>query len=99
MVALEAMACETPVIASEVGGLAYLIQDGVTGFHVPTNDPAPLADKIRLLLESKVLRREMSRAAHEWAHQYSWQRIVDRMEVLYSEALVLPEGWNQKRAR
>jgi hypothetical protein len=39
-----------------------------------------------------VLRREMSLAAHEWARQYSWQRIVDRMEVLYSEVLGLPEG-------
>lgn len=35
MVALEAMACGTPVIASEVGGLAFLVEDGVTGFHVP----------------------------------------------------------------
>jgi D-inositol-3-phosphate glycosyltransferase len=98
MVALEAMACGTPVIASEVGGLAYLIQDGVTGFHVPTNDPVPLADKIRLFLESDVLRREMSRAAHEWAHQYSWQRIADQMEMLYDEALGLHKSWNQKRA-
>ena len=89
MVALEAMACGTPVIASEVGGLAYLVQDGVTGFHVPTNDPAPLAEKIGLLLQSDVLRREMSRAACEWAHQYSWRRIADRMESFYGEVLGL----------
>lgn len=98
MVALEAMACGTPVIASEVGGLAYLVQDGVTGFHIPTSDPVPLADKIQILLTSDVLRREMSRAAHEWAHQYSWQRIANRIQDLYMEALREPESRNQKRA-
>jgi D-inositol-3-phosphate glycosyltransferase len=98
MVALEAMACGTPVIASEVGGLAYLVQDGVTGFHVPTSDPVPLADKIQILLTSDVLRREMSNAAHDWAHQYSWQRITDQIQDLYIEALRMPESTNQKRA-
>ena len=92
MVALEAMACGTPVIASEVGGLAYLVQDGVTGFHVPTNDPMPLADKIDLLLTSNVLQHEMSHAAHDWARQYSWQRIADRIEDLYTEALDTQNG-------
>ena len=43
MVALEAMAMGTPVIASEVGGLAHLVQHGVTGFHVPSRDPEALA--------------------------------------------------------
>ena len=38
MVALEAMACGTPVIASQVGGLAFLVQDGVTGYTVPAED-------------------------------------------------------------
>ncbi len=39
MVALEAMACGTPVIASRVGGLAHLVKDGETGFFVPAQDP------------------------------------------------------------
>ena len=42
MVALEAMACGTPVVASQVGGLAYLIQDGVTGYHVRDQEPEEL---------------------------------------------------------
>jgi D-inositol-3-phosphate glycosyltransferase len=63
MVALEAMACGTPVIASEVGGLAYLVQDAVTGFHVPYRDPEELAGKISLLIDNPALRAEMSAAA------------------------------------
>lgn len=85
MVALEAMACGTPVIASEVGGLAFLVQDGVTGFHVPTNDPAELAGKIRLILDNEPLRREMAAAATAYAQRYSWPLIADRIEQLYLE--------------
>ena len=44
LVALEAMACGTPVIASQVGGLAFLVQDGVTGYSIPDQDPDALAD-------------------------------------------------------
>lgn len=45
LVALEAMAMGTPVIASEVGGLAFVVRDGETGFHVPSRDPEALAEK------------------------------------------------------
>ena len=58
MVALEAMACGTPVVASQVGGLAYLVQDGVTGFTVPVDDPQALADRLMSLLSNPELRIE-----------------------------------------
>jgi D-inositol-3-phosphate glycosyltransferase len=88
MVALEAMACGTPVVASEVGGLAYLIQDGTTGFHVPDRDPAELAGRIRLLLENAELRQEMSRAAVAYAQQYAWRRIAGQVRDVYDELLL-----------
>jgi D-inositol-3-phosphate glycosyltransferase len=88
MVALEAMACGTPVVASEVGGLAYLIQDGMTGFHVPDRDPVELAGKIRLLLENAELRQEMSRAAVAYAQQYAWARIAGQVRDVYDELLL-----------
>lgn len=87
MVALEAMACGTPVVASEVGGLAYLVQDGVTGFHVPDRDPEELAGKICLLLENDDLHREMSSAAVQSAQRYAWPRITAQIEKLYQRRL------------
>jgi D-inositol-3-phosphate glycosyltransferase len=91
MVALEAMACGTPVIASEVGGLAYLVQDAVTGFHVPYRDPEELAGKISLLIDNPALRAEMSAAAVAHAQTYDWKHITDEVLATY-EGLVFPNG-------
>jgi len=87
MVALEAMACGTPVIASEVGGLAYLIHDGKTGFHVPDGDPVALASAIARLVENPDLRDKLGRQAHRYAQHYSWDCIADRMLPLYARAM------------
>ncbi len=87
MVALEAMACGIPVVASQVGGLAYLVQDGVTGFTVPVDDPDALAEKLGMLLADPDLRRQMSRQAADYARQYAWSVIVDRIVEVYQEFL------------
>lgn len=79
MVALEAMASGTPVIASEVGGLAFLIQDAVTGFHVPVREPSILADRITRIVTNPDLRTELGNAAFELAQGYRWGRIVDQL--------------------
>jgi D-inositol-3-phosphate glycosyltransferase len=86
MVALEAMACGTPVVASEVGGLAYLVKDGVTGFHVPDRDPEALAAKVRLFLECDCLRQEMSVTAVRYAQEYAWHCIAAQIQGLYVDA-------------
>lgn len=87
LVALEAMACGTPVIASEVGGLAFLVRDGITGFHVPSRDPEALADKIYCLLTDTICRQEMGRAAHAHAQQYDWSLIAGRIIDLYGQVV------------
>jgi D-inositol-3-phosphate glycosyltransferase len=83
MVALEAMACGTPVVASQVGGLAYLVQDGVTGFTVPVGDPESLCIHLKDLLNDRKLRQRMGEQAADFAHQYAWEEIATQMVNLY----------------
>jgi D-inositol-3-phosphate glycosyltransferase len=93
MVALEAMACGTPVIASEVGGLAFLVEDGVTGFHVPTREPAALAERIYTLLCDPLKHHEMGRAAQEAARSYSWQQIAAQLLEIINDVLLQKHPW------
>jgi D-inositol-3-phosphate glycosyltransferase len=85
MVALEAMACGTPVVASKVGGLAYNVQDGQTGFLVPERDPEALAERIRQLLKDRALHDKLSEQAVDWAQGYGWSAIADRILNLYED--------------
>ncbi len=87
MVALEAMACGTPVVASGVGGLAFLVRDGETGFTIPVGDPAALADRLTDLLSKPELRRKMGEQAAAVAQEYSWKQIAQRLCSLYGELL------------
>jgi D-inositol-3-phosphate glycosyltransferase len=83
MVALEAMACGTPVIASEVGGLGYLVRDGETGFTIPDQEPDTLCDKISWLLNDGELHATMSRKAVEYAQDYAWEKIAKQIVEVY----------------
>jgi len=85
MVALEAMACGTPVIASQVGGLAYLVRDGETGFTIPDNDPEALCEKLTLLLGNPDLRSTMGLRAVTHAQDYAWERIAAQIVDVYQE--------------
>lgn len=88
MVALEAMACGTPVVASQVGGLAFLVQDGVTGFTVPVDEPLALADRLALLINDRALRQKLGEQAHAVAQQYAWENIAARVLALYGQVMV-----------
>ncbi len=86
MVALEAMACGTPVVASDVGGLSYLVRDGETGFHVPNGDFVALASTLARLLQDDQLRLNLGNEAKRWAQTYGWPRITDQILGVYQEA-------------
>ena len=95
MVALEAMACGTPVIASKVGGLSFLIKNGVTGFHVPERDPEALADCIRKVLRDPYLRQRLGEAARHWVQHYAWPVIADQIIALYHQVCAKDPSHNQ----
>jgi D-inositol-3-phosphate glycosyltransferase len=83
MVALEAMACGTPVIASQVGGLAFLVQDGITGYTVPSEDDDALCEKLTDLLGNEALRSQLGRQAAEYAQKYDWKKITRQIMAVY----------------
>jgi len=72
MVALEAMACGSPVIGSRVGGLATTVRDGVTGFLVPDGDAAALADRLEAVAGDADLRFRLGREGVQWAARHRW---------------------------
>jgi D-inositol-3-phosphate glycosyltransferase len=94
MVALEAMACGRPVVASQVGGLAYLVQDGITGFTVPVDDPQALGEHLLVLMSDPVLRQQMGQQAVFYARRYGWERIAERLMTVYKE-LINPAASDQ----
>ncbi|NWG07751.1 MAG: glycosyltransferase [Chloroflexi bacterium] len=83
MVALEAMACGTPVIASEVGGLAYLVRDGETGFTIPAEEPETLCEKLSWLLNDGELHSKMGIQAAAYARNYAWDKIATQIVDVY----------------
>jgi D-inositol-3-phosphate glycosyltransferase len=87
MVALEAMAMGRPVIASEVGGLAYLVQDGLNGYHVPSRNPEALAERMYELLTNEECRQTMGLNARRYAEQFDWTIIAGRLLDVYQELL------------
>ncbi len=87
MVALESMACGTPVIASKVGGLNDIIKDGETGYLVTEGNPTALAEKIDLLLQDDSLRALMGRKGVRHSSKYSWENITHRVIDLYGRLL------------
>ena len=87
MVALEAMACGTPVIATDVGGLSQLVRDGETGFLVPGRDPNALAERLHLVLTDSDLRSHLGRQAADYATAYGWPGITRQVVRMYEQTI------------
>ncbi len=76
---IEGMACGTPAICTDVGSLAEVVQDGITGFVVPPNDPGAIRSRIQFLKTNPAEAGKMGRAARERAlDRFTWTRAVER---------------------
>ncbi|HKH03800.1 MAG TPA: glycosyltransferase [Acidimicrobiales bacterium] len=85
LVALEAAACGTPVVAAAVGGLRTVVHDGRTGFLVEGRDPGAFAARVREVLDDPVLAKELATEAHAVARGYTWSTTAARLRRLYAD--------------
>jgi D-inositol-3-phosphate glycosyltransferase len=87
LVALEAQACGTPVIAAAVGGLRYSVDDGVTGHLVEGHDPADHAERLLAFLADTATATRMGRAAVAHSIRFSWDATAEGIADVYAELL------------
>ncbi len=94
LVILEAMALARPVVATNVGGIPEMIEDGVTGLLVPPHDPEALADAICRVLLDHPFADMLGRAGHRLVHErFCVERMVAAIESVYDQ------GWTAWRGR
>ena len=86
LVALEAQALGTPVVAASVGGLREVVDDGVTGFLVEGHHPEDYARAVADVLDDPVRKAEMGEEARRRAGRFTWLRAVDRLAAIYDAA-------------
>ncbi|RBY83283.1 glycosyltransferase family 4 protein [Blastococcus sp. TF02A-26] len=80
----EAMAAGLPVVASDVGGIPTVVDDGVTGLLVPPLDPPALAAALDRVVGDADLRTRLAAGARERAGDYGWPRLAGRVATVYA---------------
>lgn len=87
MAALEALACGTPVIATNAGGPAFIVEDGVSGLLTSPGNPTMLANHLERLLQNDAERAAMGAAARERALQFGWEHVACDILSIYRDLL------------
>jgi D-inositol-3-phosphate glycosyltransferase len=88
LVALEAAACGTPVVASAVGGLTTLVDHGRTGYLVEGADPAAFAAHVARIAADPLLAEQLATASVIGAQAYTWRQAATELRALYDELVV-----------
>lgn len=84
LVLLESMACGTPIICTAVGGMPEFVEEGVTGFVVPPNDPAALRERIGYLISNPRVAVDMGRnGRRKVLEEFTWDKVVERCLAAY----------------
>ncbi len=86
LVALEAQACGTPVVAAAVGGLRTAVADGVSGVLVPGHEPAAWASALASLVDDEPARRRLAAGARLHAHRFGWDSAAKHLLDCYAQA-------------
>ncbi|HCF27204.1 MAG TPA: phosphoheptose isomerase, partial [Cyanobacteria bacterium UBA11049] len=85
---VEAMACGTPVIGSNVGGIKFTVQDGETGYLVPPRDPAAIASHLAYLYQNPLVLEQLRAGAIQRANElFTWQKVTSAIAELYQQVL------------
>jgi D-inositol-3-phosphate glycosyltransferase len=87
LVALEAQACGTPVVAAAVGGLRYSVVDGITGYLVEGHDPADHAERLLAIVGDPARASEMSRQGVRHSMRFSWDATAGDIDAVYRELI------------
>ena len=88
LVAIEAQACGTPVIAAAVGGLRTAVADGESGYLVEGHDPVAYADALARVLDNDIARQSLAHGAVRHAQGFGWTATAQRMLDVYVTAMV-----------
>lgn len=87
IVVLEAMAAGLPVVATKVGGLRDLIQDGKTGIFIPPKDPLAIERAMQRLYEHRILGQELAENAKIGLEEYDWDNIAEKVWLLSQKSI------------
>lgn len=82
-VLLEAMACKLPVVATRVGGIPDIIEDGTNGYIVEVNDSQNIADRILFILKNEILMNEFSVNNEQKVKNYTWDAVIFNLEEIF----------------
>lgn len=88
IVNLEAMAAGLPIVATNVGGIPDIVEEGVNGYLVNAKNPEEIAERVVILLQDDEMREEISANNREKAESYTWDKVTGTVEGIYFECLV-----------
>jgi len=87
VVLLEAMAAGLPIVATNVGGIPDIVEEGVNGYLVNAKSPEEIGERVLILLQNDEIREAMSTNNREKAELYTWDKVTTKVEKEYQKAI------------